>query len=43
MDPTTPWYEWHSYLECCQSLDMQPSMRRFMAYNAYFREVMRNV
>jgi hypothetical protein len=42
LDPTTPWYEWHSYLECCASLGMTPSLRRFMAYNAYFKSVISN-
>lgn len=37
LDPTTPWYEWLSYNECCQSLGVTPSLSRFMRYNAYYR------
>lgn len=37
LDPTTPWYEFLSYLECCNSLEQKPSVGRFVAYNRYFR------
>lgn len=37
LDPTTPWYEFLSYLECCRSLDVKPSVNRFVAYNRYFK------
>lgn len=39
LDPTTPWYEWISYLECCQSLNIKPSMNGFLAYNRYYKSV----
>jgi hypothetical protein len=39
-DPTAPWYEFISYLRCCESLNVKPSMNRFLAYEKYFREVM---
>lgn len=40
-DPTTPWYEWNMYIECCKSLDVpgQPSLGRFMAYRRYLKSV----
>ena len=41
LDPTTPWYEWISYCECCQSLEVkdQPKIGRFLAYRKYLKEV----
>ncbi len=39
LDPMTPWYEWMSYLECCQSLNIKPSMNGFLAYNRYYKSV----
>lgn len=39
LDPTTPWYEWHSYLECCNSLGVTPSLQRFIRYNNYYKSV----
>lgn len=39
LDPTTPWYEFCSYIECCRSLKVTPSVGRFMRYNAYYKEV----
>lgn len=39
LDPTTPWYEWNSYLECCSSLGVTPSVSRFIRYNNYYRDV----
>ena len=38
LDSTTPWYEFLSYLECCDSLNKTPSVTRFTRYNAYFRK-----
>jgi hypothetical protein len=40
-DPTTPWYEFLSYVRCCESLDVpgQPSLGRFMAYRRYLKSV----
>lgn len=37
LDPTTPWYEFNSYLECCTSLGVEPSMTKFIRYNEYYR------
>lgn len=39
LDPTTPWYEWLSYLECCASLGVKPSLSKFLRYNEYYRSV----
>jgi hypothetical protein len=41
LDPTTPWFEWLSYCECCASLlpPGQPSLRRFVAYRNYLKEI----
>ena len=41
LDPTTPWYEWLSYCECCESLQVprQPHLGRFMRYRSYLKEV----
>ena len=37
LDPTTPHYEFNSYLECCKSLNVTPSLQRFMSYQRYFK------
>lgn len=41
LDPTTPWYEFLSYLECCKSLNPpgHPSLTRFMRYHEYLKSV----
>ena len=41
LDPTTPWYEWNSYCECCRSLNApgQPRLGRFMAFRNYFKSI----
>ena len=42
LDPTTPWYDWLCYCEICESLGPipnQPSLRRFMGYRRYLKEV----
>jgi hypothetical protein len=41
LDPTTPWYEFLSYIECCRSLNPpgHPSLTRFMRYHEYLKEV----
>ena len=36
LDPTTPYYEFLSYLECNKSLNQKPSVNRFIKYNRYF-------
>jgi hypothetical protein len=39
LDPTTPWYEFLSYQECCHSLERPVRVGGFMCYNAYLREI----
>lgn len=41
LDPTTSFYEFLSYVECCESLNVkdQPSVGRFMAYQRYLKSV----
>lgn len=38
-DLTSPWYEFISYLRCCESLDITPSIQRFFAYQKYLKYV----
>lgn len=39
LDSTTPYYEFLSYLECCESLNIKPSVRRFISYNKYYNSL----
>jgi len=41
LDPTTPWFEWLSYCECCVSLGVkdQPRLGRFLRYREYLKEI----
>ena len=39
LDPTTPHYEFNSYVECCESLGVTPSVKRFIAYSRYLKSV----
>jgi hypothetical protein len=39
LDPTTPWYEFLSYQECCWSLGRPVYITNFMRYNAYLKEI----
>jgi hypothetical protein len=41
LDPTTAWFEWNSYCECCKSLSIQgqPNINRYMRYRNYLKEV----
>ena len=36
-DPTAPWYEFISYLRCCESLEVNPSLTKFIRYNEYYK------
>lgn len=40
-DPTTPWYEWNMYVECCRSLDVsdQPSWKRYSFFRNYLKKI----
>ena len=37
LDKTTPWFEFNSYIFACESLGIEPSLQRFMAYQRYFK------
>jgi hypothetical protein len=39
LDPTTPWYEFLSYQECCWSLGRPVRIQSFMRYNRYLKEI----
>ena len=39
-DPTSPWFEFVSYIRCCESLGVVPSMNRFLVYNRYYQSVL---
>lgn len=37
LDSTTPWYEFNSYIECCNSLGVKPFVTKFIRYNEYYK------
>ena len=39
LDQTTPHYEFNSYIECCKSLDVEPSLRRYFGYRNYLKSI----
>jgi hypothetical protein len=39
LDPTTPWFEFLSYQECCWSLGRPVRVTSFLRYNAYLKEI----
>jgi hypothetical protein len=39
LDPTTSFYEFLSYQECCWSLNRPVRINGFMRYNAYLKEI----
>lgn len=39
LDPTTPWYEFLSYQECCWSLGVPVRMTSFLRYHQYLKEI----
>jgi hypothetical protein len=39
LDPTTSYYEFNSYVECCKSLDRPVRIGGFMRYQNYLREI----
>jgi len=39
LDPTTPYYEFNSYVECCNSLGVPIRLQSFMLYQQYLREI----
>lgn len=42
LDSTTPYYEFLSYLECCESLGVQPKLGRFLSYQKYYKSLIKN-
>lgn len=38
LDPTNSNYNFLSYLECCQSLNVIPSITKFVKYNEYWKD-----
>lgn len=39
LDSTMPNYEFLCYLECCNSLNVKPSITRFVRYNNMWKEM----
>jgi hypothetical protein len=39
LDPSTPHYEFNSYVEVCESLNRPVRIGGFMRYQAYLREI----
>jgi hypothetical protein len=39
LDPTTPHYEFNSYIECCKSLNRPIRLGSFMRYQNYLKEM----
>jgi len=39
LDPSTPHYEFNSYVEVCKSLNRPVRIGGFMRYQAYLREI----
>jgi len=42
LDASTPYFEFLSYLECCESLGVKPNMNRFIGYNRYYNSIIKN-
>lgn len=40
LDPTMANYEFLCYLECCNSLNIKPSITRFVRYNKMWKELL---
>ena len=38
LDATTSHYEFNSYMECCESLNVIASISKFIAYNNYYKK-----
>jgi hypothetical protein len=39
LDPTTCWYNFNLYMECCNSLGFKPSITSYIRYNEYYKEL----
>lgn len=40
LDHTTPWFEFISYILCCESLNVEPKLSKFISYNRYYKSVL---
>jgi len=38
-DPTSPWFEFLSYVRCCESLGVPIRIQSFVRYRQYLKEV----
>lgn len=38
-DLTSPWWEFLSYCRCCESLEIKPSIQKFMNYQKYLKTI----
>lgn len=36
-DPTAPWFNFLSYIRCCESLGVTSSVTRYLRYEAYYK------
>ena len=39
LDNSTPWYNFHLYMESCNSLGFRPSVSSYVRYNAYYKSL----
>lgn len=39
IDFTCPWAEFNSYLECCKSLNVEPSLKKYFGYRNYLKSI----
>jgi len=37
LDPTTPYYEYLSYQECCRSLNIPENLTKWLRYQQYYK------
>jgi hypothetical protein len=38
-DPTAPWFEFTSFMRCCESLNRPVRIGAFMRYQSYLKEI----
>jgi hypothetical protein len=36
-DQTAPWFNFLSYIRCCESLGVIPSITKYLRYEAYYK------
>jgi len=39
LDPSAPWYNFHLYMESCNSLGFKPSITSYVRYNTYYKSL----